>query len=387
MRVGIVCPYSMDAPGGVQNHVRDLAEVLLAAGHSVSVLAPADDDTPVPPYVVSAGRAVPVPYNGSIARLAFGPVSATRVRRWIRDGQFDVLHIHEPATPSLSLLALWAAVGPIVGTFHSAMPRSRAMSAMSAILRPALEKISARIAVSEPARATLVQHLGGEPVVIPNGLFVDRLARAVPRPEWRGEGGTLCFLGRLDEPRKGLAVLLRAFPTIWAAHPGVRLLVAGPGDVEEARAMLPQECRAAVTFLGMVDDVGKADMFATSDVYVAPQTGGESFGIVLVEAMAAGAPVLASGLDAFRLVVDGGKLGRLFEVGDSADLAAGALELLADPQLRDRLRDSARIAVRRYDWGSVAKEIVSVYEMVTEGVPGVGEAAEEGRLSHPGGLT
>jgi phosphatidylinositol alpha-mannosyltransferase len=386
MRVGIVCPYSLDAPGGVQNHVRDLAEVLLAAGHSVSVLAPADDDTPIPPYVVSAGRAVPVPYNGSIARLAFGPVSAARVRRWIRDGQFDVLHVHEPATPSLSLLALWAAVGPIVGTFHSAMPRSRAMSAMSAILRPALEKISARIAVSEPARATLVQHLGGEPVVIPNGLFVDRLARAVPRPEWRGEGGTLCFLGRLDEPRKGLAVLLRAFPTIWAAHPGVRLLVAGPGDVDEARAMLPEECRAGVTFLGMVDDVGKADMFASSDVYVAPQTGGESFGIVLVEAMAAGAPVLASGLDAFRLVVDGGKLGRLFEVGDSADLAAGALELLADPQLRDRLRDSARIAVRRYDWGSVAKEIVSVYEMVTEGVPGVGEAAEDGRLSQPGGL-
>jgi phosphatidylinositol alpha-mannosyltransferase len=241
--------------------------------------------------------------------------------------------------------------------------------------------------VSEPARATLVQHLGGEPVVIPNGLFVDRLARAVPRREWQGEGGTLCFLGRLDEPRKGLAVLLRAFPTIWRAYPGVRLLVAGPGDVDEARAMLPAECRDAVTFLGMVDDAGKADMFASSDVYVAPQTGGESFGIVLVEAMAAGAPVLASGLDAFRLVVDGGKLGRLFEVGDSADLATGALELLADPALRDRLRDSARIAVRRYDWGSVAKEIVSVYEMVTEGVPGVGEAAEEGRLLRPGGLS
>ena len=171
MRVGIVCPYSLDVPGGVQNHVRDLAEVLIDLGHSVSVLAPADDDTPVPSYVVSAGRAVPVPYNGSVARLAFGPLSAARVRRWIREGEFDVLHIHEPATPSLSLLALWAATGPIVGTFHTAMPRSRMMSAASSILRPALEKISARIAVSEPARATLVQHLGGEPVVIPNGLF------------------------------------------------------------------------------------------------------------------------------------------------------------------------------------------------------------------------
>ncbi|MFD2081057.1 phosphatidylinositol alpha-mannosyltransferase [Actinopolymorpha cephalotaxi] len=385
MRVGIVCPYSLDAPGGVQNHVRDLAEVLLAEGHAVSVLAPADDDTPVPPYVVPAGRAVPVPYNGSVARLAFGPVSAARVRRWIRDGQFDVLHIHEPATPSLSLLALWAAVGPIVGTFHTAMPRSRMMSVASSVLRPALEKISARIAVSEPARDTLVQHLGGEPVVIPNGLFVDRFARARPRPEWQGEDGTMCFLGRLDEPRKGLAVLLRAFPAIWRARPSVRLLVAGPGDVEEVRSGLPAECRDAVTFLGKIDDEGKADMFASSQVYVAPQTGGESFGIVLVEAMAAGAPVLASDLDAFRLVVDGGRLGRLFGVGDSDDLATGALELLGDAALRDRLREAARVAVRRYDWSAVAKEILSVYEMVAAGYPGVGEADDRSGGVRPGG--
>ena len=119
MKVGIVCPYSWDVPGGVQSHVRDLAEVLLARGHEVSVLAPADDDTPLPPYVVPAGRAVPVPYNGSVARLNFGPLSAARVRRWLREGEFDVLHIHEPATPSLSLLACWAAIGPIVATFHT----------------------------------------------------------------------------------------------------------------------------------------------------------------------------------------------------------------------------------------------------------------------------
>jgi phosphatidyl-myo-inositol alpha-mannosyltransferase len=374
VRVGIVCPYSLDVPGGVQNHVRDLAEVLIGMGHQVSVLAPADDDTPVPAYVVPAGRAVPVPYNGSVARLAFGPLSAARVRRWIRDGEFDVLHIHEPATPSLSLLALWAATGPIVGTFHTAMPRSRVMSAASSILRPALEKISARIAVSEPARATLVQHLGGEPVVIPNGLFVERFSAARPRTPWRAEGGTLSFLGRLDEPRKGLTVLLRAFPAIWRGRPGVRLLVAGRGDVDEARATLPPQCRDAVTFLGMVDDAEKAEMFASSDIYVAPQTGGESFGIVLVEAMAAGAPVLASDLDAFRLVVEGGELGRLFDVGDPPALAEGALALLGDPEGRDRLRAAARLAVRRYDWSSVAKEILAVYEMVAEGPAGVSEA-------------
>jgi phosphatidyl-myo-inositol alpha-mannosyltransferase len=375
MRVGLVCPYSLDVPGGVQNHVRDLAEVLIDMGHPVSVLAPADDDTPVPPYVVPAGRAVPVPYNGSVARLAFGPLSAARVRRWIREGGFDVLHIHEPATPSLSLLALWAATGPIVGTFHTAMPRSRVMIAASSILRPALEKLSARVAVSEPARATLVQHLGGEPVVIPNGLFVDRFAAARPRPEWREGDGTVSFLGRLDEPRKGLAVLLRAFPAIWRERPGVRLLVAGRGDIDEARAALPAECRPAVTFLGAVDDPTKAEMFASSDVYVAPQTGGESFGIVLVEAMAAGAPVLASDLDAFRLVVDSGRLGWLFDVGDADALARAVLGLLRDGAERDRLRDAARLAVRRYDWGSVAKEILSVYEMVGSGPAGVAEEA------------
>lgn len=373
MKIGLVCPYSFDVPGGVQNHVRDLAEVLIELGHDVSVLAPADDDTPIPPYVVSVGRAVPVPYNGSVARVVFGPLTVARSRRWIREGGFDVLHIHEPQNPSLSLITLFNAAGPIVGTFHTAMLRSRFMSAASSMMRPALEKISARIAVSEPARATLVQHLGGEPVVIPNGLFVDRLAEGRARPEWQGEGGTLSFLGRLDEPRKGLAVLLKAFPAIWKAVPGVRLLVAGKGDIEEARDLLPEECRYAVTFLGMVDDTAKADMLASSDLYVAPQTGGESFGIVLVEAMAAGAPVLASDLDAFRLVVDGGRLGSLFGVGDSEGLAKAAIELLADRDRRIDLRDAARFAVRRYDWANVSKEIVAVYEMVAEGLPRVGE--------------
>lgn len=373
MKIGLVCPYSFDVPGGVQNHVRDLAEVLIELGHDVSVLAPADDDTPIPPYVVSVGRAVPVPYNGSVARVVFGPLTVARSRRWIREGDFDVLHIHEPQNPSLSLITLFNAAGPIVGTFHTAMLRSRFMSAASSMMRPALEKISARIAVSEPARATLVQHLGGEPVVIPNGLFVDRLAEGRARPEWQGEGGTLSFLGRLDEPRKGLAVLLKAFPAIWKAVPGVRLLVAGKGDIEEARELLPAECRYAVTFLGMVDDTAKADMLASSDIYVAPQTGGESFGIVLVEAMAAGAPVLASDLDAFRLVVDGGRLGSLFGVGDSDGLAKTAIDLLADRDRRIDLRDAARFAVRRYDWANVSKEIVAVYEMVAEGLPRVGE--------------
>ena len=218
MRIGIVCPYSWDVPGGVQFHIRDLAEHLIRLGHEVSVLAPADDETPLPPYVVSAGRAVPVPYNGSVARLNFGFLSAARVRRWLHDGAFDVIHIHEPASPSLGLLACWAAQGPIVATFHTSNPRSRAMIAAYPILQPALEKISARIAVSEYARRTLVEHLGGDAVVIPNGVDVDFFAEAEPKPEW--QGGTIGFIGRIDEPRKGLPVLMKALPEDPRRAPG-----------------------------------------------------------------------------------------------------------------------------------------------------------------------
>lgn len=302
MRIGIVCPYSWDVPGGVQFHIRDLAEYFIRLGHEVSVLAPADDDTPLPPYVVSAGRAVPVPYNGSVARLNFGFLSAARVRRWLHDGRFDVIHIHEPTSPSLGLLACWAAQGPIVATFHTSNPRSRAMIAAYSILQAALEKISARIAVSEYARRTLVEHLGGDAVTIPNGVDVDFFAKAEPNPDWQGD--TIGFMGRIDEPRKGLPVLMRALPKILAARPQTRLLVAGRGDEEEAVESLPAELRPRVEFLGMVSDEDKARFLRSVDLYVAPNTGGESFGIILVEALSAGAPVLASDLDAFTQVLD-----------------------------------------------------------------------------------
>jgi len=373
MKVGIVCPYSWDVPGGVQFHVRDLAEVLQARGHGVSVLAPADDDTPLPAYVVPAGRAVPVPYNGSVARVNFGPLSAARVRRWLREGGFDVLHIHEPTSPSLSLLACWAATGAIVATFHTSNLKSRAMSAAYPILEPALEKIGARVAVSEDARRTLVEHVGGDAVLIPNGVFVDRFAAAEPREEWRGSGGTLGFIGRLDEERKGLPTLLAALADVVAARPGVRLLVAGRGDEEEAVEDLEPEVRAAVTFLGVVSEVDKARLLRTVDAYVAPNLGGESFGIVLVEAMAAGAPVVASDLDAFGRVLDGGRVGVTFPTGDTAALAAALLQLLDDAPRRAALSTAATAWVRRYDWATVGDELLAVYETVAAGAGRVGE--------------
>jgi phosphatidyl-myo-inositol alpha-mannosyltransferase len=374
MRLGLVCPYSLDVPGGVQNHVRDLAEALVGLGHTVSVLAPTDDDETLPDYVVPAGRAMPVPYNGSVARLAFGPVSAARVRRWLAGGRFDVLHIHEPAVPSVSLLALWAAQGPIVGTFHSSMGRSRAMLSAAAILRPSMEKLAGRIAVSEHARSTLVQHFGGEPVIIPNGLYVERFSGTARASRLAHPGGTLVFLGRMDEPRKGLATLLDALPAIVRARPGVHLYVAGRGDIDTARQRVPREARDCVTFLGLVDQQTRGELLASADLYVAPNTGGESFGIVLIEAMAAGAPVLASDLPAFRRVLEQGHLGTLFPVGDSAACADAAVRLLDDDVGRGMLRKAASVAVRRYDWSVLCRDIVRVYETVRAGAGVVGEA-------------
>jgi len=368
MRIGIVCPYSFEVPGGVQRHVQDLAETLIQLGHDVSVLAPADDDVPVPPYVVAAGRSVPVPYNGSVARLAFGPLSAARVRRWVTAGGFDVVHVHEPFTPSLALLAVLSVRDePVVATFHTAMTRSRAMHAISGVLQLVLERITARIAVSSLARKVQVEHLGGGAWEIPNGVFVSKFAEAEPLPGWPGDGGAVGFLGRFTEPRKGFPILLDAFAELALARPGLRLLVAGPGD--HAEVGVPDAIADRVVFLGMVSEEDKLRMLRSVDVYVAPNTGGESFGMILTEAMAAGAPVVASDLDAFRRVLDGGKAGRLFPVGDARALAREMADLIDDPARRVELTRHAAEAVASYDWTVVARRVLEVYHFAIEATP------------------
>jgi phosphatidylinositol alpha-mannosyltransferase len=379
VRIGIVSPYSFDVPGGVQLHVRDLAEHFISLGHHVSVLAPAEEDTPLPEYVVSAGRAVPVRYNGSVARLSFGPMTAARVGRWVEAGRFDVVHLHEPVTPSVSVLALWAVEGPIVATFHTSNLRSRAMQAAYPLLRPSLEKISARIAVSEDARRTVTTHLGGDAVVIPNGVFVERFASAPLRPDWAGtpDRPTIAFLGRMEEPRKGMPVLSQALPQVLRDIPGVRVLVAGPGDPATVRDKMTTEAAAACEFLGPVSDQDKASLLASVDVYVAPNTGGESFGIILIEALSARATVLASNLPAFDRVLRGGEAGEMFRNEDPADLARTIVSLLHDPARRETLAAAGRERANVFDWSVVAEDVMAVYETVVFGASSVRTSTEQ----------
>ncbi|MFC9995317.1 glycosyltransferase family 4 protein [Nocardia sp. NPDC127526] len=366
MRIGMVCPYSFDVPGGVQAHVVELAQVLIERGHKVSVLAPAAEDTPLPDYVVSAGRAVAIPYNGSVARLSFGPTAYTRIRRWIAENDFDVLHIHEPNAPSLSMLALKIAEGPIVATFHTSTTKSLVLSTFQGVLRPYHEKISGRIAVSELARRWQVEALGGDAVEIPNGVDVPFFAHAPLLEGYPRAGGTVLFLGRYDEPRKGMEVLLGALPALVARHPGVEVLIVGRGDEERLRREAGVNA-SHLRFLGQVSDAEKASAMRSADVYCAPNIGGESFGIVLVEAMAAGTAVVASELDAFRRVLRDGTAGMLVPVGDSARLATALDTMLTDTARREEFIRTANQVVGEYDWPVVAEQILRVYETVTVG--------------------
>jgi phosphatidylinositol alpha-mannosyltransferase len=361
LKIGIVCPYSWDTPGGVQNHIRDLAEFLIESGHDVSVLAPVIDESNLPEYVVNAGKPISIPYNGAVARVLFGPVAFARVRQWISQGEFDLLHLHEPAIPSISLLACWAADGPMVGTFHAAAKRQKIIFAIGPILEPAIEKLSARIAVSEAARLTLTDHLDTDAVIIPNGIYANRYTDGKTIEKW--SGNTIGFIGRFEEPRKGLSVLVDALPVISRFAPDVKIFVAGPGDPAEVIEGIDPQLRQRFEFLGKITESEKADFMSSVAVYVAPNTGGESFGIILAEALAGGACVVASDIPAFDDLLGHGEFGALFESESSTELAKVVIDLLRDETKRKELSTRGKERSKKFDWTVVAQQIYSVYEM------------------------
>ena len=357
MRVGMVCPYSFDKPGGVQSHVLDLSAELIRRGHQVRVLGPASSHVDLPDYVTRGGPAVPVRYNGSVARLSFGPQVRRMTRDFIAEGAFDVLHVHEPNSPSYSLAAVRVADGPIVATYHASASSSYALKVALPVLRGNLEKISGGIAVSELARRWQVEQIGTDPVVIPNGITTARFAKARCARN-HSNNVEIVFLGRCDEPRKGLDILLAALRQL---DRRVRVTVVGEGRNRK----LP-----GIEFTGRVTEAQKEQILGRADIYVAPNTGGESFGIVLVEAMAAGCAVVASDLEAFAAVCDAPAdepAGVLFPVGDARALASVLRTLVDDPAARNRIIDAGARRAKTYDWSTVAGEVMAVYETVATG--------------------
>lgn len=359
MRIGLVCPYSFDVPGGVQAHILDLASYLQESGHEVGVIGPATEAAEVPEFVRRGGPSIAIPYNGSVARLSLGPRASRELREFISSGHFDVLHIHEPNAPSFSMAALRLARGPIVATYHVSASESRLLKLATPGLRPMLEKIRGGIAVSEMARRWQVEQLGGDPVLIPNGVHTDFFAQRARQRSLKPRL-SIAFLGRLDEPRKGLTVLLQAVALLPENSP-VDVVVMGDGTPPAG---------AKARFVGRVSEAEKARILGESDIFVAPNSGGESFGIVLVEAMAAGCAVVASDLEAFSDVLQvesSDPAGAVFRTGDPADLARVLAKLVGDERRRQALAAAGQRRSRDFDWSRVGAAITQVYETVRDG--------------------
>lgn len=363
MRVALACPYAWDAPGGVQVHVRQLASRLRSRGHDVLVLAPGGRPA-TEAWVRIVGRTIGIPYGDSVAPIAPTPTAARRVSAALRGFRPDVVHAHEPMTPSVSMFATLRSRAPVVATFHSGAERSRLFDLAAPALRRVARRIAVRIAVSERAADFARARLGGGFRIVPNGAEVHRFADAEPAD--LGPGRSLLFVGRLHE-RKGFPVAVAAFARLAAERPDVRLVVAGEGEQGRAIDALHPEVRERVIMLGSVPNEELPPYHAAADVFLAPSVGGESFGIVLVEAMAAGLPVVASRIAGYDEVVTDGVEGFLVPARDAAALAGSAGRLLDDPDLARRMGEAGRERARRYDWDSVAGELEAIYREAIAG--------------------
>ena len=325
----------------------------------------------MPQYVHTNNSSFAIPYNGSWAHLSYFLNAGHTTRKWVRDGGFDILHLHEPETPSLSHKPLvMHDAPPMVATFHASIePYPRALRLFTRYLRKYLSPLREAIFVSESAQKTAEHYLPQQVGVqtIPNGIECDFYRRAEPNPQWQGspEAPTIGFLGRMGEERKGFTVFAQAAKIVHEAFPSARFLVAGDGQEDGGKTLdaigADKGLRDRFEFLGRVSDADKARFYRSLSMYVAPQTGGESFGIVLAEAMAAGCPVIASDLDAFRAVTEEGSSAALFVNRDANDCARRMTELIEDPARRQSLSQAGSIRSRSFDWNTVVDEVLEVY--------------------------
>lgn len=362
MKIGMISPYSLSVPGGVQGQILGLARALRARGEFVRVLGPCDGPPPEP-FVTPLGNCVPTGANGSVVPLAPDPAAQLRTIRALRDEEFDVLHLHEPMAPGPTMTALFVRPCPIVGTFHRA-----GSSAAYDFFRPftfrGARRIDIRFAVSADAEALATQALGG---TYERAFNAVELARNQSDQPSKTDGPTIFFLGRHEE-RKGLAVLLEAFASLDAS---CRLWIGGEGpETKELTSRYAGDPR--ITWLGRVDDRERVDRMAGADVFCAPSLHGESFGIVLLEAMAAGTAVVASNIAGYAKVTKNGSDGALFPAGDSAALATVLDEVLANRAVRDELIENGSQRVADFSMQRLADLYFESYERARAMSPNLG---------------
>ena len=363
MKVGLVCPYDFSYPGGVSSHIASLAAELTRRDHFAKIIAPTSGRPPDSPNFIRLGRAIPVPTHGSIARISFSVWRRAQVKATLDREQFDVLHIHEPLAPVLPLMALYFSRTLTVGTFHAFHRSTRIYRASQHLLKGSIQKLHGRIAVSKPARDYVSRYFPGEYRLIPNGIDVDHFTKSVePLEEYRDGKINILFVGR-RERRKGLRYLLAAYSSLKWCHPDMRLIVVGPGHPDpECQRIIAERQIHDVVFAGPISYDALAQHYASTDIFCSPATGAESFGIVLLEAMAAGKPIVASNIEGYASVLEDGKDSILVPPKQEEALAA-ALEILVEqPEVRAKLGSHGRKRSRQYGWEHVATQVLDYYE-------------------------
>jgi phosphatidyl-myo-inositol alpha-mannosyltransferase len=365
VKIAQVTPYDIAHPGGVGQHIHHLQREFERMGHDVVVMAPrsARGGLEVRPGFYGVGRPIPIPANGSQARLMFDVTLYNAVKEVMNQEQCDVVHLHEPLTPLLPYIVLLNSQSVNVATFHAA----RATNPWYSMLKPyfgfLMSRLDSRICVSEPARTMIQQYFPDTYKVIPNGIDIERYSEGVEPFPWAADGTPrILFVGRFNEARKGFKYLLRALPLVQQQFPDARLLVVGPGDKTKFYDLINRHLIRGVDFIGEVSSDELPRYYASCDVFCAPSIHGESFGLVLLEAMATGKPVVASRIPGYASVVTHDRDGLLVEPKDAMSLALAIVRLLSDSSLRARLSADSRQTAEIYAWPQVAARVLDVYQ-------------------------
>jgi len=375
MKIGLVTPYAYPAPGGVNDHVGSLYRVLRARGHDVRIITSSHGiQRASEGDIIRIGKGFSVPFNGSMGTVTLSPTYLRQMRTMLERERFDVLHFHEPFVPFLSLVTLSVSTSVNVATFHAFGGLSASYEFGKRFLGHYGKRLHGRIAVSPAARHFISRYFPAEYKILPNGVEPAKYRNAVPIARYRDGVPNILFVGRM-EPRKGLIHLLRAFRKVQLDGIAARLLIVGtgPGEREARRYVLTRQL-TGVEFLGRVSEGEKRQLFRTADIFVSPATGRESFGIVLLEAMSAGAPIVCSDIHGYRGVVRRDRDGLLVPPGDADGLAEALRRLIDDPELRARLSRAGIERSELFSWEHVGASVEEYYGFV------IRRLAEEGRL-------
>jgi phosphatidylinositol alpha-mannosyltransferase len=369
MRIALVSPYEFPFPGGVTQHIHYLDKHFGELGHQVKIIAPCAGDEPgqlADNVVVTTTRILAIPFSGSKARIPYSPAVNWRVKRALHGEEFDIVHAHEPMTLPVPIMALTHSRSVNVGTFHAYRDSHLIYKYGKRVFQPFFDKLHGKIAVSEAARDTVARYFGGEFVIIPNGIDVERFGgeHVEPIEQYADGRPNILFVGRL-EPRKGFRYLLRAFPYVKEEFPQARLIVVGAYRKKEIANFLHytrENHLTGVKFVGRVSDEDLPRYYRTCDVFCAPSTGFESFGIVLLEAMATGKPTVATNIPGYRDLLEDGKEGFLAEPKDERSLASALIRVLKEPATREEMGARGRVKAQRYSWRQVALQVLDYYE-------------------------